>query len=78
MICDFGFTNARYLQDWHHLFASGLQDLFGKSIYDVIKEELGQMIRAGSEEYFEQALTNATCLLQSLGDQSGEAENKLQ
>jgi hypothetical protein len=78
MIYDFGFTKARYLQDWHHLFASGLQDIFGKSIYEVIHEELSQMIRARSEKYFEEALSNATCLLQRLGERSGEAENKLE
>ena len=39
------FTHTRFLQDWHHLFSSGLPDLFGKGTYGVIETELGQMIR---------------------------------
>ena len=78
MIQDLGFPSAWHLRDWHHLFASGLQDLCGKSAYSVIQQELSQMIRARTEDYFDKAHINALSLLQRLGQRSAEAKDTLE
>ena len=59
MIVKFGFVNAKFIADWHHLFKDGLTDHFGESGCATIKPSLIQMIKAKSEDFFEQALTNA-------------------
>ena len=63
MVKEFGFTNARYLRDWYHLFDSGLADIFGETANTLIKGDLVQMIKADSEEHFEKAYSNAQLIL---------------
>ena len=48
-IKNWGFTKARLLQDWHHISLFGLEDLFDKIGYTLIKRELLKMIRASTE-----------------------------
>jgi len=66
MIVKFGFVNAKFIADWHHLFKDGLTDHFGESGCATIKPSLIQMIKAKSEDFFEQALTNAKTTLANI------------
>jgi hypothetical protein len=75
---EWGFSHARLLQDWHHLFTSGLSDRFGKTGYALIKTELSQMMRASSEQYFTKALENARLILTRAGQRQVETEAKLE
>ena len=74
---DFGLVNARYLRDWHHLFDTGLKDLFGAQVHTAIGDELRQMVRARTETYFQDALHNARQKLQWMVIRDGKAENTL-
>ena len=75
---EWGFSHARLLQDWHHLFTSGLSDRFGKTAHALIKTELSQMMRASSEQYFTKALENARIILSRAGQRQLETEAKLE
>ena len=66
LISQFGFTKAKYVTDWHHLFKDGLTDHFGETDCAAIKSSLLQMIKAKSEEFFDQALANAKTTLANL------------
>lgn len=66
LISQFGFTKAKFVTDWHHLFKDGLTDHFGERGCAHIKSSLLQMIKAKSEEFFDQALANAKTTLANL------------
>ena len=77
MIVRFGFVNARFIADWHHLFATGLSDHFGKHYSDLLNTELRQMIVSKSETYFNTALGNARQKLSQRTRRNLEIEKKL-
>ena len=66
------------MQDWHHLFATGLEELFGKTTCGLIGRELSQMIRASSETFFMKALENARHILASRPHRQGDADSLLE
>ena len=59
MTIRFGFVNAKFITDWHHLFATGLSDHFGEHHSDLLHAELHQMIASKSETCFNTSLSNA-------------------
>ena len=77
MIVRFDFVNAKFIADWHHLFASGLSDHFGEHYSDLLHTELHQMIGSKSEEYFNTALSNAHLKLSQQTRRNLEIEKKL-
>ena len=62
MVKGMGFTNARFIQDQHHLLESGLQNAFGKVGYDLLKSHLVRLVQANSEIDFEVIADSARSL----------------
>ena len=63
MMHAFGFFHAKNLADCHHVFKDDLTDHFGETGCAHVKSSLVQMIKAKSEEFFDQALVNAKTML---------------
>ena len=79
MVHKFGFTEASFIADWHHLFKDGLNEHFGEGGCNHIRGQLSQMIKAKEETYFNNALTNARTTLQNLASgRDLELEKKLE
>ena len=71
-IIDLGFINANFIMDHWHLFDSGLLKIFGKSGYDKLKSHLVQMIRADSQDRFDEIYQSGIKLLSSQKEVDGE------
>ena len=78
MVCDLGFTNAKFIMDQYHLIDSGLSRKFGKSGSDLLKGHLLRMIHAPTKDDFENTLMSAKDLLISLLPRNGQYESDLE
>ncbi|KAL7535171.1 hypothetical protein ACHAWF_005077 [Thalassiosira exigua] len=77
LIHDMGFVNALLISDQWHLLDSGLELMFGKSVYGLIGPHLVRMVRSTSALEYEETLESARSLLASCPVRSGEAEETL-
>ncbi len=65
------FTNAQLIQDHFHLFNSGLQKMFGKVGYELLKSQFIQMIRSKTASIFDEIYNSGLSLLSSEGQMDG-------
>jgi len=77
MIEDLGFVNAHYITDQWHLFDSGLQKMFGNVGYTILKHHLVKMVKATSEDAYEETLRSAYALLREHPSRDGQMEKDL-
>ena len=66
-----------FVYDRHHLKGDGLSKMFGKVIYEMLKGLLHQIVKAMSEEAFNDALSMSGDLLASAPLRSGKTESDL-
>ena len=78
MVIELGFVNAKFFTDQWHLLDSGLSKKFGKSGYELLKGHLVRMVKADSEQEFEDTLQAARNLLQSQLNRNGQLESDLE
>ena len=53
VIVSIGSTNARFIQDHWHLYDYGLKEMFGPTVYDLLKNHLIGIIQSKSAEEFD-------------------------
>ncbi|KAL7450896.1 hypothetical protein ACHAWC_002749 [Mediolabrus comicus] len=77
LIIGLGFINAHYVTDLWHLLDSGLEKMFGKAGYALLKGHLVRMVNATSEAEFEETLQLAEELLAVQPTRDGQLEEVL-
>ena len=76
LVTELGFTNASFVMDQWHLQDSGLEKMFGKNHYNMLKAYLKQMVKAKQEYVFEEeAYNGGLAFLQNRVDRNEELQS---
>lgn len=78
MIFEMGFVNAQFITDQWHFLESGLCKKFGKRAYELLQQHLKQMVKAATEEEFEEVLRLANVLLRAQQPREMQMEKDLE
>ena len=78
LVTSLGFLNAILVLDRWHLLDSGLEKMFGKTGYEMLKGHVVGMVQSNSLEEFESFLMQAKIVLQSKEPRDGSLETTLQ